>query len=274
MGTNSGGDLLLRARPRRAAAAARPARGRSCARRSATAAWPPTRGCPPSRSLAADLGVSRRLVVDAYAQLLAEGYLTARPGAGTFVAAGAAQRRCGCPDRRPPGRCVRLLPRLPRSRRRFRGAPGCAPCGRSSARPPTARSATPIRGARRSCGVRSPGTCAACGGSSRTRARSLVCSGAAQALRAARRACSAATWRSRSRIPGLPLHRAILAAAGASLRRAAGRRATARGWRSSSALVPGRRARHPRPPVADRGGAVAGPPGGAARAGRARGRRS
>src|ERR1700751_549849 len=44
---------------------------------------------PPTRALAADLGVSRRLVVDSYAQLLAEGYLTARPGAGTFVAAGA-----------------------------------------------------------------------------------------------------------------------------------------------------------------------------------------
>src|SRR5438270_9309277 len=40
---------------------------------------------PATRVLAADLGVSRRLVVDAYAQLLAEGYLTARRGAGTFV---------------------------------------------------------------------------------------------------------------------------------------------------------------------------------------------
>jgi GntR family transcriptional regulator/MocR family aminotransferase len=41
---------------------------------------------PATRALAADLGVSRRLVVDAYAQLLAEGYLTSRRGAGTFVA--------------------------------------------------------------------------------------------------------------------------------------------------------------------------------------------
>src|SRR5947209_17740378 len=41
---------------------------------------------PASRALASDLGVSRRLVVEAYAQLLAEGYLRARPGAGTFVA--------------------------------------------------------------------------------------------------------------------------------------------------------------------------------------------
>ena len=43
-------------------------------------------GMPSSRALARDLGVSRRLVVDAYAQLAAEGYLVARAGAGTFVA--------------------------------------------------------------------------------------------------------------------------------------------------------------------------------------------
>ncbi len=41
---------------------------------------------PATRALASDLSVSRRLVVDAYAQLLAEGYLVARRGAGTFVA--------------------------------------------------------------------------------------------------------------------------------------------------------------------------------------------
>jgi GntR family transcriptional regulator/MocR family aminotransferase len=44
---------------------------------------------PATRALATDLGVSRRLVVDAYAQLLAEGYLVARRGAGTFVAGAA-----------------------------------------------------------------------------------------------------------------------------------------------------------------------------------------
>lgn len=45
---------------------------------------------PASRALAGDLGVSRRMVVDAYSQLLAEGYLIARAGAGTFVAGAAA----------------------------------------------------------------------------------------------------------------------------------------------------------------------------------------
>jgi GntR family transcriptional regulator / MocR family aminotransferase len=41
---------------------------------------------PPSRELARELGVSRGVVVDAYSQLIAEGYLVARRGAGTRVA--------------------------------------------------------------------------------------------------------------------------------------------------------------------------------------------
>jgi len=47
---------------------------------------------PASRVLARDLGVSRRLVVEAYDQLRAEGWLEGRTGAGTYVrAAGAGQ---------------------------------------------------------------------------------------------------------------------------------------------------------------------------------------
>jgi GntR family transcriptional regulator/MocR family aminotransferase len=41
---------------------------------------------PSSRALAAELGVSRRLVVEAYEQLAAEGYLVTRRGSGTRVA--------------------------------------------------------------------------------------------------------------------------------------------------------------------------------------------
>ncbi|MFH9722716.1 PLP-dependent aminotransferase family protein [Streptomyces sp. NPDC017254] len=41
---------------------------------------------PSSRSLAADLGMARNTVADAYAELVAEGWLTARQGSGTRVA--------------------------------------------------------------------------------------------------------------------------------------------------------------------------------------------
>ncbi len=43
---------------------------------------------PSSRKLAGELGVSRGLVQECYAQLLAEGFLSARSGSGTHVAAG------------------------------------------------------------------------------------------------------------------------------------------------------------------------------------------
>jgi GntR family transcriptional regulator/MocR family aminotransferase len=56
---------------------------------------------PASRALAQDLGISRRMVVDAYAQLLAEGYLVARGGAGTYVAEAAAAAPAAA-EQQPP----------------------------------------------------------------------------------------------------------------------------------------------------------------------------
>src|ERR687897_142812 len=47
---------------------------------------------PSTRALAADLGVTRGVIVDAYDQLLAEGYLTSRPGSGTVVNASGKSR--------------------------------------------------------------------------------------------------------------------------------------------------------------------------------------
>jgi len=41
---------------------------------------------PSTRALAADLDISRNTVAGAFDQLLAEGYIEGRPGAGTFVA--------------------------------------------------------------------------------------------------------------------------------------------------------------------------------------------
>jgi len=45
----------------------------------------PGSALPPSRDLAEQLGVSRGVVVDSYAQLATEGYLAARRGSGTRV---------------------------------------------------------------------------------------------------------------------------------------------------------------------------------------------
>lgn len=47
---------------------------------------PPGSRLPSSRALAADLGVSRGVVIEAYAQLSAEGFLISRSGSGTVVA--------------------------------------------------------------------------------------------------------------------------------------------------------------------------------------------
>ncbi|MFV0128184.1 aminotransferase class I/II-fold pyridoxal phosphate-dependent enzyme [Streptomyces sp. HMX112] len=55
---------------------------------------------PSSRSLAADLGIARNTVADAYAELVAEGWLTARQGSGTRVARRATPR--GSPAARAP----------------------------------------------------------------------------------------------------------------------------------------------------------------------------
>src|ERR1700712_2475704 len=40
---------------------------------------------PPSRTLAADLGLARNTVSEAYAELVAEGWLASKQGAGTWV---------------------------------------------------------------------------------------------------------------------------------------------------------------------------------------------
>ncbi|MFF7642307.1 aminotransferase class I/II-fold pyridoxal phosphate-dependent enzyme [Streptomyces canus] len=71
---------------------------------------------PSSRALAADLGIARNTVADAYADLVAEGWLTARQGSGTHVSdrtvvppAGAA-----APRPRTPGRPTHnLVPGTP-----------------------------------------------------------------------------------------------------------------------------------------------------------------
>jgi GntR family transcriptional regulator/MocR family aminotransferase len=59
---------------------------------------------PSSRALARDLGLSRGVVIEAYEQLVAEGYLATRPGGATRVAEAAARRQTATvePAAQPP----------------------------------------------------------------------------------------------------------------------------------------------------------------------------
>ncbi|MEU4124363.1 MULTISPECIES: MocR-like pyridoxine biosynthesis transcription factor PdxR [Streptomyces] len=57
---------------------------------------------PPYRALAADLGLARNAVADAYAELVAEGWFTARQGSGTRVAEGVASPPAPAAGTGPP----------------------------------------------------------------------------------------------------------------------------------------------------------------------------
>jgi len=81
--TNTGVDLHLDLPPGRGRRVALEAGLRDAIRKGALAPGEPL---PPSRVLAAELGMARGTVVEAYAQLVAEGYLRSRQGAGTQVA--------------------------------------------------------------------------------------------------------------------------------------------------------------------------------------------
>ena len=137
---------------------------------------------PSSRALAGDLGVSRRLVVDAYAQLLAEGYLVCAPGRRHVRRRN--RGRSPTPRRRRSRRARRSSTSSPAhpTSRRSRERCGCARCATCCARRPTARSPIRTRAARRSCAARSAPTCAACAGWSPSPTAIVVCSGATQGL--------------------------------------------------------------------------------------------
>ena len=212
-GTNSGPELLL-ALDRTAPRSLRSQLEDGLRETVRSGRLPARSRLPATRVLAADLGVSRRLVVDAYAQLLAEGYLLARRGAGTFVADTAS--RLSEPATEPTRDAIAFdffpgypdLASFPRSawlralREALREAPDRAlgypdPRGAPELRAAVAAHLRRVRGV-----AADPGSI-------------VVCSGAAQGF-----ALLAKALRS-SRIavedPGLPPHRAILAANGATL---------------------------------------------------------
>ncbi len=169
---------------------------------------------PPTRALANDLGISRRLVVDAYAQLLAEGYLVARAGAGTFVADGAAPHEPPAAARATPPLRFDFFPGYPdlatfprrlwlrALRETLRDAPDRAlgypdPRGASALRRALAGHLRRVRGV-----AADPDSI-------------VVCSGAAQALALIGAELAGRTIAVED--PGLPVHHAILRAAGARL---------------------------------------------------------
>jgi GntR family transcriptional regulator/MocR family aminotransferase len=68
---------------------------------------------PSSRALAADLGVTRGVVVAAYDQLIAEGYLLARPGSGTVINALPTEPATPRPTTPTPGPLLDFAPAVP-----------------------------------------------------------------------------------------------------------------------------------------------------------------
>lgn len=169
---------------------------------------------PATRALAADLEVSRRLVVEAYAQLLAEGYLIARAGAGTFVAEAAAPVPRAAPARGGARPAFDFFPGFPdlagfprrawlrALRETLREAPDSAfgypdPRGAPELRAALAEHLARVRGV-----VADPEAI-------------VVCAGVAQAFALLARALAGATLAVED--PSLPVHRAILAGGGAKL---------------------------------------------------------
>lgn len=59
---------------------------------------------PPTRTLAKDLRLARNTILEAYDQLIAEGYLEARQGSGTFVATALPESSLRVPDAQTPPR--------------------------------------------------------------------------------------------------------------------------------------------------------------------------
>jgi GntR family transcriptional regulator/MocR family aminotransferase len=173
---------------------------------------------PSSRALAGDLSVSRRLVVDAYAQLLAEGYLVARPGAGTYVAATATLADGSSPAQ--PARAPQFdffpgapdLSAFPRTLwlRAMRDVLGSAPDGALAY--PDARGAPALRRALSSYLRRVRGVVV-------DPDSIVVCSGATQGLALLARALVAQGVTTIDvEDPGLPPHRAVLSYAGLQVR--------------------------------------------------------
>ena len=209
---------------------------RACGRRSATGGWSPATACPSTRALAADLGLARGTVAEAYAQLTAEGYLTARPGAPTRVAFGGAAEAPAGPL------ATRVVPRLDLE-------PGTPDVGafprepwlralRRASRPrPTACSATATCAGARSCATALAAYLGRSRGVVADPDRIVVCAGFNEGLALLLAALPCRTLAMED--PCLDFHRAIVRAAGPRDRADGGRRArrACRGATADAALL-------------------------------------
>jgi GntR family transcriptional regulator/MocR family aminotransferase len=214
LGTNSAGPELLLALDRSARAPLRAQLEDGLREAVRAGRLAPGSRLPATRALASDLGVSRRLVVDAYSQLLAEGYLLAHGGSGTFVADAAAGAQTPASEPRPSRLAFDFFPgnpdlaSFPRRawvhalREALREAPDHAlgypdPRGAIELRRALAGHLRRVRGV-----VADPEAI-------------VVCAGASQGF--ALIAAALAGERMAVEDPGLPVHRTILAAHGARL---------------------------------------------------------
>lgn len=178
---------------------------------------------PSSRALAADLGVARNTVADAYAELVAEGWLTARQGSGTRVAARAEPRRAGTAAGRlpepPPHPLDRpatynLLPGAPDSAR-FPRAAWAAAARRALTAAPSAAFAHQGPGGRLELRRALAGYLARARGVHAEPARIVVCAGFTSGLRLLAEVLRAEGTRRIAVEPyGLGLHRRLLTDAG------------------------------------------------------------
>ncbi len=75
-----------------------------------SARFRPGEKLPPTRTLASNLSLARNTVLEAYEQLIAEGYLTARHGSGTFVARDLPDRAFRAPQPTSPRGPARPAP--------------------------------------------------------------------------------------------------------------------------------------------------------------------
>ena len=214
---------------------------------------PAATGLPSSRALATQLGVSRGIVVEAYEQLVAEGYLASRPGGATRVARSAVAAPVHRPDPRArpcaefdfrPGRPdVSEFPRAVWLRSLRRGPAADAPSDRLDLPRRPRRS--------RSCGSPSPRTSTAPAARPPTRPTSSSARGFAQGL-ALVGAGDAGARRARVAVedPSDPEYRATLAR-GRPRHRGGPRRRARPARRPAGAARRRRRRRHRRPPVPD-----------------------